>query len=43
MKIGDKIGVRGPKGNFIYTPNMAREIGMVAGKKINILIIVNIC
>ncbi|CAO3656551.1 unnamed protein product [Mucor hiemalis] len=31
MKIGDKIGVRGPKGAFIYTPNMAKEIGMVAG------------
>lgn len=32
MKVGDKIGVRGPKGAFIYTPNMVREIGMVAGK-----------
>lgn len=31
MKIGDKIGVRGPKGAFTYTPNMVREIGMVAG------------
>lgn len=31
MNIGDKIGVRGPKGAFIYTPNMAKEIGMVAG------------
>lgn len=31
MKVGDKIGVRGPKGAFIYTPNMVREIGMVAG------------
>lgn len=31
MNIGDKIGVRGPKGAFTYTPNMVREIGMVAG------------
>ncbi|KAI9344134.1 hypothetical protein BD770DRAFT_397764 [Pilaira anomala] len=31
MKVGETIGVRGPKGGFIYTPNMVREIGMVAG------------
>ncbi|CAO3697692.1 unnamed protein product [Rhizopus microsporus] len=31
MKVGDKIGVRGPKGAFIYSPNMVKEIGMVAG------------
>lgn len=31
MKIGDKIDVRGPKGMFLYTPNMCREIGMIAG------------
>jgi NAD(P)H-flavin reductase len=31
--VGDKIGVRGPKGAFTYSPNMTKEIGMVAGKK----------
>jgi NAD(P)H-flavin reductase len=31
MKVGDRIGVRGPKGAFIYSPNMVKEIGMVAG------------
>ncbi|KAI8047191.1 uncharacterized protein B0P05DRAFT_566679 [Gilbertella persicaria] len=31
LNIGDKIAVKGPKGAFSYTPNMAREIGMVAG------------
>ncbi|KAG2194968.1 hypothetical protein INT47_002824 [Mucor saturninus] len=31
MEVGDYIGVRGPKGSFIYTPNMVREIGMIAG------------
>lgn len=31
--MGDKIGVRGPKGAFTYSPNMTKEIGMVAGKK----------
>lgn len=31
MKIGDQIGVRGPKGAFTYTPNMVKNIGMVAG------------
>lgn len=31
MQVGDFIGVRGPKGAFTYTPNMVREIGMVAG------------
>lgn len=25
------MAVRGPKGNFNYTPNMCREIGMIAG------------
>lgn len=37
MKVGETIGVRGPKGGFIYTPNMVREIGMVAGNIIHIL------
>ncbi|KAG1151929.1 hypothetical protein G6F37_005000 [Rhizopus arrhizus] len=31
LKVGDKIGVRGPKGAFTYSPNMTKEIGMVAG------------
>lgn len=31
MSIGDKIAARGPKGAFTYTPNMVKEIGMVAG------------
>ncbi|KAG1085796.1 hypothetical protein G6F40_014103 [Rhizopus arrhizus] len=31
LKIGDELSVRGPKGNFIYTPNMCRAIGMIAG------------
>ncbi|KAG9323837.1 hypothetical protein KVV02_007847 [Mortierella alpina] len=31
LAIGDQINVRGPKGNFSYTPNMCRAIGMIAG------------
>lgn len=31
MKIGDAIEVRGPKGRFVYTPNMKFAIGMLAG------------
>ncbi|KAL1847200.1 NADH-cytochrome b5 reductase [Paecilomyces lecythidis] len=31
MKIGDKMKVRGPKGAMVYTPNMCRHIGMIAG------------
>lgn len=31
MNLGDKINVRGPKGNFNYTENMVREFGMIAG------------
>ncbi|KAI8982292.1 hypothetical protein BDF20DRAFT_912474 [Mycotypha africana] len=31
LKIGDEMSFRGPKGNFVYTPNMCREIGMIAG------------
>ncbi|KAG0236765.1 NADH-cytochrome b5 reductase [Actinomortierella wolfii] len=31
LKIGDEISVRGPKGQFNYTPNMCRHIGMIAG------------
>lgn len=31
LKIGDKVKVKGPKGQFIYTPTLSREIGMIAG------------
>lgn len=31
LKVGDKMKIRGPKGAFVYTPNMCRRIGMVAG------------
>ncbi|KAL1920252.1 uncharacterized protein VTP21DRAFT_1398 [Calcarisporiella thermophila] len=31
LKLGDTINVRGPKGAFIYTPNMCRSLGMLAG------------
>ena len=31
LKIGDKIRVKGPKGQFNYTPTLSREIGMIAG------------
>lgn len=31
VKIGDFVRVKGPKGNFVYTPNMCKNIGMIAG------------
>lgn len=31
LTLGDYVEVRGPKGNFLYTPNMCKEIGMIAG------------
>lgn len=31
LKIGDKMKVRGPKGAMVYTPNLCRHIGMIAG------------
>lgn len=31
LKIGDKIRVKGPKGAMVYTPNMVRHFGMIAG------------
>ncbi|KAF9100349.1 NADH-cytochrome b5 reductase [Mortierella sp. AM989] len=31
LSIGDYINARGPKGQFNYTPNMCRAIGMIAG------------
>ncbi|KAI8931338.1 NADH-cytochrome b5 reductase, variant 2 [Plenodomus lindquistii] len=31
LKIGDNMKVRGPKGAMVYTPNMVRHFGMIAG------------
>jgi len=31
LKVGDTMKVKGPKGNMIYTPNMVRHFGMIAG------------
>ncbi|KAI9014358.1 hypothetical protein CLU79DRAFT_767244 [Phycomyces nitens] len=31
LSVGDSVAVRGPKGNFSYTPNMVRAFGMIAG------------
>ncbi|OCH96478.1 NADH-cytochrome b5 reductase [Obba rivulosa] len=31
LKIGDKIRVKGPKGQFKYAPSLSRELGMIAG------------
>jgi len=31
LQVGDSISVRGPKGNFLYEPNMVAELGMIAG------------
>ncbi|EIW64736.1 NADH-cytochrome b5 reductase [Trametes versicolor FP-101664 SS1] len=31
LKIGDKVRIKGPKGQFRYTPTLAREFGMIAG------------
>jgi len=31
LKIGDKIKIKGPKGQFKYHPSLSREIGMIAG------------
>ncbi|KAI0053286.1 NADH-cytochrome b5 reductase [Auriscalpium vulgare] len=31
LKIGDKVRVKGPKGQFKYSPSLSREIGMIAG------------
>ncbi|EAQ91415.1 hypothetical protein CHGG_03350 [Chaetomium globosum CBS 148.51] len=31
LQVGQTIKVRGPKGAFVYTPNMVRHFGMVAG------------
>ncbi|KAL2753340.1 hypothetical protein ACRALDRAFT_1052057 [Sodiomyces alcalophilus JCM 7366] len=31
LKVGETIRVKGPKGAFVYTPNMVRHFGMIAG------------
>ena len=31
VHVGQTIRVRGPKGAFVYTPNMVRHFGMIAG------------
>jgi cytochrome-b5 reductase len=31
LRVGNTIRVRGPKGAFVYTPNMVRHFGMIAG------------
>ena len=31
LKIGDKINIKGPKGQFKYAPGLCRELGMIAG------------
>ena len=31
LKIGDKIKVKGPKGQMVYRPGFVREFGMIAG------------
>jgi len=31
IKIGDSIKVKGPKGNFIFRPDLAKEFGLIAG------------
>ncbi|GJE89965.1 cytochrome-b5 reductase [Phanerochaete sordida] len=31
LKIGDKVRVKGPKGQFTYSPTLSRHLGMIAG------------
>ncbi|KAI9224252.1 NADH-cytochrome b5 reductase [Blastocladiella britannica] len=31
LQLGDKVEIKGPKGQFKYVPNMVREMGMIAG------------
>ena len=31
MKIGDALRVKGPKGNFLYTPNLVSHLSLIAG------------
>lgn len=31
LKIGDKVRIKGPRGQFTYSPSLSRELGMIAG------------
>ena len=31
LKLGDKVRIKGPKGQFKYHPSLSRELGMIAG------------
>ena len=31
LKIGQTVRIKGPKGQFIYTPHLATQLGMIAG------------
>ena len=31
LKIGDTLRVKGPKGNFLYTPNLVSHLSLIAG------------
>lgn len=31
LRIGDNLKVKGPKGKFVYSPDLSRELGMIAG------------
>ncbi|KAF8167924.1 hypothetical protein B0H34DRAFT_670237 [Crassisporium funariophilum] len=31
LKVGDNLRVKGPKGNFLYTPNLVGHLSMIAG------------
>lgn len=31
LKVGDFVDIKGPKGQMTYSPDLAREIGMIAG------------
>ena len=31
LKIGDKLKIKGPRGKFVYTSDLSRELGMIAG------------
>lgn len=31
LRIGDNLRVKGPKGKFVYSPDLSRELGMIAG------------
>jgi cytochrome-b5 reductase len=31
LKVGDNVRIKGPKGQFIFRPDLAAEVGMIAG------------